>query len=123
MALIGYGVVTVPAGGTPVNLADAIAPSRPVGQPLLVQSVRIQANPTNTGIVYIFGTMTNPVSDQRASGAGLLAKLPAPASATSGPFDAAEWRQQSAAASINLANIWIDVGVNGDDVIVSATIG
>ena len=114
-----FGQVIVAAGGTPARATvNQGTPSTPVS----LQSVRIQVRPANTGLLYVFQGGSNFSGDHRTSRDVCLAILPAPASTTSGPFEKYE-AQFVVPVGLNLADIWLDVSVNGDGAIVSGTVG
>lgn len=121
MGLRVLGKVTVIAGGTPArvtrNLAD---PSLRIG----VQAIFLQALPTNSGIVYVRtrGASGN-LADDRGTLAVTLAVIPAPTSPTTGPFPSISLSEPVIPAGFNLADLYLDVGVDGDGVLVSAVIG
>ncbi len=121
MALKGFGYVTVAAAGTPVRATQGL--TLQTGQPVQLQSVLIEAHPSNTGLIYIFEGMSTPPADHRTSGAGLLAILAAPASAINGPFPSATFGLPAVPNGVDLNNIWLDTSVSGSKVIVSGTVG
>lgn len=112
MALSSYGLVNVDASGTPVRAtANASVPSARVA----VQSFQVQAAPGNAGLIYI-GTAAMVIS----TGVGVLAVLPKPTSATTGPFPSASFSIVNAPAGINLNEIYIDGSTTNDKAYVSA---
>lgn len=118
--LQSFGKVTVAAGGTPSRAtANRADPSEPVP----TQSFVVQALPGNTGLVYIFSGGANFSGDHRTSLDRCIGILPAPTSATNGPFSSASFSVPNIPNGLNLADIWFDVGVSGDGVIVAATAG
>lgn len=121
--LKSFGRVTVTAAGTPVRATNNVAAA--VGGPSArqgVQSFMIQADPANTGILYVFAGGDNFAGDHRTDGLGLVAIIPAPASATTGPFTTASFGMPNVPAGLNLNDIWIDTSVNGSRAIVSALV-
>jgi hypothetical protein len=121
MSLRSFGIVTVTTGGTPVQATAGL--TLDTGEPVPLQSLRVQAHPDNSAVVYIFTQMAQPPVDQRATGVGLVAVLPDPASATAGPFEAYEVSLPATPNGLDLRNIWFDAGGNGQKVIVSGTVG
>jgi len=113
-----FGLVTVLAGGTPVratiNQAD---PTFRVG----LQSIMFQAHPSNTGVMYV--RLRGTLADDRATLDYTLAVIPAPASATLGPFPAVTFSSPQTGAPFNLADFYVDAGVNENSVIVSGIAG
>lgn len=112
------GKITVAVGGVPtrltVNQAD---PAARIG----AQAIMIQVLPGNTGLVYVrTGTGTG---DDRTTLARTVAILPAPASATSGPFSSVTISLPVVAAGLDVSSFWIDVSVNTNGVIASYTQG
>ena len=123
MAVYGFGQVTVPAAGTPVNLGVALGFGPTSGKPMsigILQKVIIQARPANAGIVYIFSGSDG--TDHRTDRELCMAILAHPTSATDGPFDRYEIDVANAAGGLNLANLWIDAASNGDGVIISGSV-
>ena len=114
MALQSLGLVPVTTAGTKVRATST--QSDPTAR-LTVQSVQFQARPANTGLIYI-GTSAL----DKSTGAGVLAVIPAPASATTGAFGSATFSEALAPAGIDIADLYIDSTVNGDGVFISATI-
>lgn len=115
MALQSYGAVTITTGGTPVRCTNN--ESVPAAR-VAVQSFMVQALPANAGIIYV-GTSA---SMNTSSGVGVLAVIPKPASATTGPFPSASFSIVEAPAGINLNEIWLDASSNGDKAYVTASI-
>jgi len=113
-----YGRVTVTTGGAPVratiNQAD---PTLRVG----LQSVMFQAHPANTGIMYV--RLRSTLADDRTTLAVTLALIPAPTSATQGPFSSVTFSAPPVPGGFNLADFYVDAGVNGNSVIVSGVAG
>lgn len=113
-----FGQVVVTAGGTPVRAtSNQSDPTKRVG----LQSLTVQVRPANTGLLYI--RMGNSPLDDRTTRSTVLAILPAPASATSGPFASVTFSIPVAPAGLNLADIYLDASVNGDGGILSGTVG
>jgi hypothetical protein len=75
----------------------------------------VQAAAANAGIVYV-GTADMVI----ATGVGVLAILPKPTSATTGPFPSISFSIMDAPAGINLNEIYID-GTTNDAAYVSAS--
>lgn len=114
MAAIPLGKVTVASAGTPVQATSAQSvPSARVG----CQSLQFQVAPANSGVVYI-GDSTLNVS----SGVGILAVLPKPTAATTGPFASATFTEVNAPAGLNAADFYIDSTSTNDVVFVSCTV-
>jgi hypothetical protein len=118
VAIRSLGYVTVPTPGTPVpataNLTDPTVP-------LSVQAIRFQVLPGNTGVVRI--GLTGMDDSPTAAGENVLAHLPAPAHATTGPFAAYEARVTDAPAGLNAAQFAVDADQADDGVVVSVVIG
>lgn len=114
-----YGAVTVATGGTPVRATvNQSDPTARVG----LQSIRFQVLPGNTGVVYV--RMKAGLADDRTVLTVTLAILPAPASATSGPFAAYEVAPSGPIGSpFNLADFYIDAAVNTNGVLISGIAG
>lgn len=120
MALLSLGKVTCPAAATPVRAtANRSDPTARVG----VQGFMVQALPTNTGKVYVFVGGAQFSGDHRTTLTGALFEVPAPSSATTGPFPTGSIGLQAESTGINMADIFIQVDVNGDGAIIAATIG
>lgn len=117
-----FGKVTVTTGGTPVRATDNLVNQvTPLSVP--VQAFLVQALPSNAGVVYIFQGGANFSGDHRGDLDQCIAILPAPTDATTGPFPSASFGMPVIPSGLNLADIWIDVGSNGDGVLISATVG
>lgn len=115
-----FGKVTVTTGGTPVRATvNQTDPALPVP----TQAFVVQVLPGNTGLVYVFAGGGNFSGDHRTTLDRCIAILPAPASATTGPFASASFAIPVIPNGMNLADIWIDVSVNGNGAIVSVTAG
>lgn len=113
MSMTAFGKVTPVAAGTPIQATTK------TGVQALFQRVRIQALPGNTGLMYvILGGAATP-GDRRTDLVGVVAILPAPASATTGPFTASDLGNYDIPAGVNLANIWIDTSHTGDGVLIT----
>lgn len=120
MALQALGKVTVGTAGTPVAVspaASAVPPLTPDGTTgfATVQSVMLQALPTNTGKIYIGLKGLNSTTL-----ANCLVILPAPSDAIKGPFTSASFSQPFVPAGVNLSDMVIDADNSGEGVIVSA---
>ena len=74
-------------------------------------AIRIQAWHANLGKVFIGLSGMN-----KATGAGVIALLPAPSAAVLPAYEAVI---VNAAAAFNLADIWLDVDTGGEGVVVS----
>jgi hypothetical protein len=119
MGLRVLGKVTVPTGGTPERVTKNLTdPTARIG----VQSIFLQALPSNTGIVYV-RVRGNPPADDRVTMAVTFGLIPAPTSATTGPFPSITISEPMIPAGFNLADLYLDVGVNGDGALVSAVTG
>lgn len=109
MAQHSLGAVTTNAGTIVRTTANESDPTRRYP----AHSYLVQVFPTNTGLVFVGG------SDMDVStGVGVYATLGAPTSATSTPssFGAG---QANVADAINMADVYLDVAVNGEGAIVS----
>jgi hypothetical protein len=114
MALVPFGKITVTSAGTPVRLTSTQStPANRVG----LQSITVQVLPANTGVIYV-GDSTLNVS----TGAGILAILPAPASATTGAFASVSFSIPLAPTGLNLADYYVDASTNTQSVIVSGAV-
>lgn len=114
MAAQSLGLVSVATAGTEVRATSTQSdPTARIG----VQAVQFQVRPANTGLIYI-GT----ADLDKSTGAGVLAVLPAPASATTGAFASASFSEVNAPAGMNVADFYLDSTVNGDGVFVSYTV-
>jgi hypothetical protein len=123
MAVVSFGLVTVTTGGTPVNAAANILDQLAPGEPVLLQSVLVQAHFNNTGKVYVLTAMPTPPVDRRATLVGAIAVLPAPADPTDGPFPSASVGVPLQMTTMDLRQLWIDADVSGNGVIISGTFG
>jgi hypothetical protein len=121
MSLRSFGIVTVTTAGTPVQATAGL--SLETGEPVQLKSLRVQAHPANSALIYVFCQMAQPPADQRTTGVGLVAVLGDPASATAGPFDVYEITPDTVPNGLDLRNIWFDAGGNAQSVIVSGTVG
>ena len=121
--LKSFGKVTVAAGGTPARaVANLSAGQQSKSNPL--QSVQFQVLPANTGKVYIFAAGPNFAgTDDRTALAYCIGFLPAPANAMTGPFPSASFSLPNVPAGIDLSDLWIDVDVNGNGVVIAGTVG
>ena len=119
--LKSFGRVTVTAAGTPVRATSNVATQQggPTGRQG-VQAFTIQADPANTGVVYVFAGSDG--NDHRTDGIGLVAILSAPVSASQGPFASVTFGMPNVPAGFNLNDIWLDTSVNGSRAIVSASV-
>ena len=114
MAQLSFGKVTVTTAGTIVRATSTQSdPTARVG----LQSIQFQALPANTGVIYI-GTSAMV----KSTGVGVLGIIPAPTSATAGPFGSFSVAEVLAPAGLNLADFYIDSTVNGEGVIISAVV-
>jgi hypothetical protein len=78
--------------------------------------------PGNTGKVYLFFSRATP-GDDRTNLTKAIGIVPAPASATTGPFPSVSHAQPVSVLGFDLSHVWIDVETNGDGVIVVASTG
>ena len=108
--LLSLGRVNIAAAGTPIVLTTGL--SLPADG-LRCQSFQIQADPANTAIVYI-GTSALV----KATRVGVLAILPKPAAADTGPFPSQTFSVPFSANALDINRIYID-GATNDGVIVS----
>lgn len=118
-----FSKVTVTAGGTPVR-ATSLTGSKPGGR-VGVQSLLIQALPTNTGLIYVLreeqiNADATAVGDNRTTLSKVIGIIGAPTSATAHP-PALSVSMPNAADGEDLRKIWIDAGVSGEGALVSAT--
>jgi hypothetical protein len=114
MALKSLGLVTVAASGTPVRAtSNESVPATRVG----CQAIQIEAAPGNAGLIYI-GTSDMVIS----TGVGVLAVLPKPTSATTGPFPSQSYSIPEAPAGINAADVYIDASNSSDKAYISITV-
>src|SRR5215831_12605864 len=105
------GDVFVGSPGTPVQVTvHQTTPS----QRIPAQTASFQVLQTNVGLVFI-GLKG---LDAQGTGArsGLLATLPKPASATTGPFTTYEIKIYGAPAALNMADFYVDALNAGDGV-------
>ena len=114
MALQSFGKVTVSAAGTIVRATSG--QTDPAAR-VALQSIQFQALPSNTGLIYIGLSTLN-----KSTGAGVLAVLSAPASATTGAFASASFSEPLAPAGLNLADLYVDSTVNGEGVFISGAV-
>lgn len=105
-SFLALGKIVTVHGGTPVQVSTTAHASH---------SVRIQALPTNTGLVYV-GNGSNMV---KATGVGVLAILNKPPTAF-GPLDRYDAGIDGMSNGIGLTELWIDSDVDTDGVLVSA---
>jgi len=114
MAAQSLGLITVTTAGTKVRATSTQSdPTARIG----IQAIQFQVRPANTGLIYV-GTSAL----DKSTGAGVLAVLPAPASATTGAFASASFAEVNAPAGLNIADFYVDSTVNGDGVFISATV-
>lgn len=98
------GKVTVATAGTLVRLTVNISASLTrVG----AQAIVVQPVPGNTGVVYI-----GLAGMDKTTGAGVLAIVPAPASATQGPFPQVKIELPQVPAGLNAAELYVDASAN-----------
>lgn len=109
------GYVTVTAAGTPVR---ATANRTNPAQRVATQSIVFQARHSNAGRVYI-----GLVGMNKTTGVGVLGSIPAPVSATTGPFQSWAASMPTPAAGLNAADFYVDADTNNDSVIVAITAG
>lgn len=102
MALQPLGSKTVAAAGTPEQLTTTREGC---------QSILIQALPTNTGKVWIGTSAINT-----GTFAGVLYMLPTPSGSD---LPSVSFSIPLAPAGLNAADLWLDVDVSGDGVIVT----
>ena len=104
------------AGGTPVQVSTVCVPgSSRLGYGKWAQSIQFQAHPSNAGIVYIglAGMVTS-------TGLNVLAVLPKPVSATTGPFASELFSEMLAPNGLSLDELYID-GTTNDLALISFT--
>lgn len=108
------GYVTIAAGGTPVRAtANLAVPSQRLG----AQSITVQAHPSNAGVLYVgLSGLT------KASGVAVLAVVPKPVSATTGPFAEVVIQLPATPNGLNAAEVYID-GTTNDIAVVRITQG
>lgn len=121
MGLRVLGKITVAAGGTPARVTQNLAdPTARIG----VQSIFLQALPTNTGIIYVRTRgVSGSLADDRVTLAVTMGLIPAPTSATTGPFPSITLSEPVIPAGFNLADLYLDASINGDGALVSAVTG
>ena len=121
--LKSFGKVTVAVAGVPARAtANLSAAQQAKSNPL--QSVQFQALPANTGKVYIYAVGPNfTATDDRTNLTRCIALLPAPSNSTTGPFPSASFSLPNVPAGIDLSDLWIDVDVNGNGVVIAGTVG
>jgi len=113
-----YGKITVTTGGTPVRATvNQTDPAARVG----LQSIMFQAHPSNTGVMYV--RLKGPLGDDRTTLAHTIGFIAAPTSATQGPFPSQTFSAPPQGAPFNLADFYVDAGVNGNAVIVTGIAG
>jgi hypothetical protein len=109
---LGFVTVTTPA--TPVRATvNRPSPGTPADR-IAAQTVRFQALPANQAVVYIGSQEMD-----KSTGDHVYAVIPAPASATDGPFADFTATVRGASAGLNVADFYIDADQAGDGVVVS----
>ncbi len=104
------------SGGTPVQVSTVCTPgSSRLGYGKWAQSIQLQAHPSNAGVVYI-----GKLGMNTTTGLGVLAVLPKPTSATTGPFPSQSFSEPLAPNGLSLDDLYVD-GTTNDLVIVSYT--
>lgn len=115
-----FGDVNVSAAGTPVRATSGQAdPALRIG----LQSITFQVKPGNTGVMYIRTKGAGTPTDDRTNLDFTMRILAAPISATQGPFEHATFTATPASGPLNLADFWIDAGVNGNGVLITGIAG
>jgi hypothetical protein len=114
MADKALGAVIVAVPGTLVRATkNRDTPSDRLG----AQAISFQVLKSNVGVVYI-----GKASMVRATGVGVEFQLPAPSSATSGPFASASIGLPTAPAGLNAADFFVDADNANDGVLVTITV-
>lgn len=115
-----FGDVNVTTGGTPVRATSGQTdPTLRIG----LQSITFQVKPGNTGVMYIRAKGPGTPTDDRTNLDFTMRVLPAPPSATQGPFAETTFTALPGSGGLNLADFWIDAGVNGNGVLISGIAG
>src|SRR5215510_12130333 len=112
-----YGKIVVTTGGT---IVQATNNQTNKSQRIGLQSITVQALPTNTGLIYV--RLKGDGADDRTNLNFTIGLVGAPASATSQP-PAITITATPASGALNLADIWIDAGVNGNGALISGIAG
>jgi len=113
-----FGKVVVTTGGTPTRAtANQVDPTARVA----VQSFMVQVLPGNTGLIYV--RQKGSLADDRTNLLKTVAILPAPGSATTGPFPSVTFSKPLTSAGFNLADIYIDASVDGEGALIVGTTG
>lgn len=100
--------------GTPVALTGILSAQQITDRMTKVQSVQVQAHPSNAGVVYI-----GCASDFTNGGANCMAAIPKPTAATTGPFPSQSYSVPGTGNNpIDLARLWVN-GTGADIVLVS----
>lgn len=113
-------VVTAGSGATPTRITNNL--SSPANR-VACQSIMFQVRPANTGLLYIIHSPTNTPGDETTTRRNVVAILPAPASATQGPFASFTIGLPTLPGPLNAADFWIESGVTGDGCIATGTQG
>jgi len=111
--LVSLGKVTVPVAGTPVR---ATANETTPAANFSCHAFMIQAWSENTGNSYVGNTSTF----NSTTGEDTMAILAIPTANTIPVFTATI---SYASGGLNLADVWVDVEIGGDAVLISAVIG
>lgn len=110
------GKITVTTPGTAVPITGNLANHADPGFRVAAQSIVFEVLPGNTGLVYI---QQGGGADDRTNLTRTLAILPAPASATQGPFASYTISLPVAPAGFNAADYYIDAANANQGVLVS----
>jgi hypothetical protein len=119
MPLQAIGRVVVPAAGTPAAVyppAAAMPPIIPDGVTgfATVQSVKLQALPSNTGKIYVgFSGLV------KATYANCLGTIAAPSDPIKGPFPSESYSMPFIPNGLDLSDLYIDADNSGEGVIVA----
>ena len=114
--IFSLGTVIVAAAGFP---EPATANQTDPTKRFPANSVLVEVLPTNGGEVYIGNAGMNVGLLPVAGLNGIVAVIPKPTASIYGSFSASD---QRALVGLNLADLWIDVQVGGDGVVISGLI-
>ena len=114
--IFSLGTVIVAAAGYPVR---ATANETDPTKRFPANSVLVEVLGTNTGVVYVGRAGMNAGLLGVAGHNGIHAVIPKPTASILGSFSASD---QRAVVGLNLADLWIDVQVDGNGVVVSGLI-
>lgn len=105
------GIITLT--GTPIAVASILTAQERTDRRSRVQSVQLQAHPSNTALFYVGGK-----ADFTGGGANCVAAVPKPTAATTGPFPSQSFGFPGQGnAPVNLEELYVN-GTSNDIVIV-----